>query len=138
MTDTTRFSISLDPGLADRLDTLAKAKGYTNRSEFVRDLVRDALVEEEWQKNEVAVGTITLVYDHTQRLLSDRLTGLQHEHHHLILATTHVHLDHDMCAEAILVKGRAARIRELGDLLRKQAGVLHGSLSMSTTGKEIR
>jgi CopG family transcriptional regulator, nickel-responsive regulator len=138
MADLTRFSISIDQELAARLDELTKQKGYTNRSEFVRDLVRDALVDEEWERNEMALGTITLVYDHNRRQLSDRLTGLQHEHHHLILATTHVHLDHDLCAEAILVKGRAGKIRELANLLRKQAGVLHGGLTMSSTGTRIR
>ena len=138
MPELTRFSISIDQELAARLDKLTEQRGYSNRSEFVRDLVRDALVEEEWERNEVALGTITLVYDHSRRQLSDKLTGLQHEHHHLILATTHVHLDHDLCAEAILVKGRAGKIRELSDLLRKQGGVLHGGLTMSSTGKEIR
>ncbi len=138
MAEITRFSISIEQELAARLDRLTREKGYTNRSEFVRDLVRDALVEEEWERNEVALGTITLVYEHNRRQLSDKLTGLQHDHHHLILATTHVHLDHDLCAEAIIVKGRAAKIRELSDLLRKQGGVLHGGLTMSSIGKEIR
>lgn len=138
MAELTRFSISIDQELAARLDKLGGEKGYTNRSEFVRDLVRDALVEAEWERNEVALGTITLVYDHNRRQLSDKLTDLQHEHHHIILATTHVHLDHDLCAEAIIVRGRASKIRELADLLRKQGGVLHGGLTMSSIGKQIR
>ncbi len=138
MPELTRFSISIDQELAARLDKLTGEKGYTNRSEFVRDLVRNALVEEEWERNEVALGTITLVYEHTRPQLSDRLVGLQHDYHRLILATTHVHLDHDLCAEVIIVKGRAAKIHALADLLRKQGGVLHGGLTMSSIGKQIR
>jgi CopG family nickel-responsive transcriptional regulator len=83
------------------------------------------------------VGTITLVYDHHKRQLSEQLTRLQHRHHHLVLAATHVHLDHDLCVESILVKGPADDVRTMADLLRKQKGVLHAALSMSSTGHDL-
>jgi len=114
-----------------------KAGGYVNRSEFVRDMIRDRLVQREWEKNQQAVGTVTLVYNHHTRQLSRKLTGLQHRHHGIILATTHVHLDSDICVEMILAKGKASHIREIADLLRQQKGVLHAALSMSSTGRRL-
>jgi CopG family nickel-responsive transcriptional regulator len=101
-------------------------------------LIRDRLVQEEWAKDREGVGTITLVYDHRTRELSRKLTGLQHRHHEAILATTHVHLDDDMCVEMVLAKGKASHIREIADLLRQQKGVLHAVLSMSSAGRGLK
>lgn len=137
MTDLSRFSISIEKGLLERLETLVKKRGYANRSEFVRDLLRERLVEEEWKSNEEVVGTITLVYDHETRELSKKLTRLQHHHHDLVLASTHVHLDEHMCAEMVLTKGRAGEISDMADMLRQQKGVLHAALSISTTGRKL-
>ena len=137
MTDLSRFSISIEKGLLERLETLVKKRRYANRSEFVRDLLRERLVEQEWKGNEEVVGTITLVYDHETRELSKRLTRLQHHHHDLVLASTHVHLDEQMCAEMVLTKGPASEIEEMANLLRQQKGVLHASLSLSSTGKKL-
>ena len=137
MTDLSRFSISIEKGLLERLETLVKKRRYANRSEFVRDLLRERLVEQEWKGNEEVVGTITLVYDHETRELSKKLTRLQHHHHDLVLASTHVHLDEQMCAEMVLTKGPASEIEEMANLLRQQKGVLHASLSLSSTGKEL-
>lgn len=130
-----RLSFSIERPLLKRLERLMRDGGYGNRSEFIRDLIRDRLVEKEWERNEEAVGTITLVYDHHTRGLSDRLTDLQHHHHEVILATTHIHLDGARCAEVTVVKGRARAIQDLADLLRRQKGVLHATLSVSSTGK---
>ncbi len=137
MTDLSRFSISIEPSLLERLESLVRKHKYANRSEFVRDLLRERLVEEEWQGNEEVVGTITLVYDHETRELSKKLTRLQHHHHDLVLASTHVHLDKHMCAEMVLTKGPATEIQEMATMLRQQKGVLHASLSLSSTGKEL-
>jgi CopG family nickel-responsive transcriptional regulator len=100
-------------------------------------MLRERLVEEEWKGDEEVVGTITLVYDHETRELSKKLTRLQHHHHNVVLASTHVHLDEHMCAEMILTKGPASEIEEMASLLRQQKGVLHASLSLSSTGKEL-
>jgi CopG family transcriptional regulator, nickel-responsive regulator len=137
MSDLVRLSISIEKPLHDRLEDLVRRLRYENRSEFIRDLVRSRLVEEEWEGNLEAVATITLVYNHHARRLSDKLTDLQHDHFRSILAVTHVHLDEDRCAEAILVRGKANAIRELAGRLQQQKGVLHAAVSMSTTGKQL-
>jgi CopG family nickel-responsive transcriptional regulator len=138
MSDLVRASFSLDKHLRDQFERFADERGYQNRSEFLRDLLREHLVQEEWEKDQEALGTITLVYDHHQRQLSAKLIDVQHDHHDIVLATTHVHLSHDLCAEAIMLRGKASQIRTMADLLRKQKGVLHATLSMSSTGKALR
>ena len=137
MTDLVRMSFSIEKSLSDKLEKLLRTTGYTNRSEFIRDMLRERLVEQEWEKNSEVVGTITLVYDHHIRGLTEKLTDLQHHHHDTILATTHVHLDEHTCAETVLVKGRAKEVRQIADGLRGQKGVLHASLSTSSTGKRL-
>jgi CopG family nickel-responsive transcriptional regulator len=137
MADLERLSFSLERSLLERLEKLQRESRYTNRSEFLRDLIRSRLVERAWERDQEAVGTITLVYDHHVRQLNAKLTNLQHDHHDVILATTHVHLAHDRCVEVILVRGRASRIRTIADGLRRHKGVLHADLSMSSTGKDL-
>ena len=137
MSELVRFSVSIEKSLYRLMQKLLEKSGYANRSEFIRDLVREHLVEEQWKSNEEAIGTITLIFDHHKRELSNRLLDLQHDHHRNILATTHVHLDHDMCVETVLVKGRAQKVQELANLLRKEKGVLHASLSIGSTGKQL-
>lgn len=137
MADVVRISISLDERLLERLEALVQASGYTNRSEYVRDLVRKQLVEREWDENRDVVGTITLVFDHETRELAHKLTHVQHHHHNAILATTHVHLDTRLCVETILVRGPAGEIQALADHLGQQKGVLHASLSVSSTGRDL-
>ena len=137
MTTLQRFSMAIEKPLLERLEAMVRKSRYANRSEFIRDMLRERLVEEEWKGNEEVVGTITLVYDHETRELSKKLTRLQHHHHDLVLASTHVHLDEHMCAEMVLTKGKAHEIEEMANLLRQQRGVLHASLSLSSTGKEL-
>ena len=132
-----RFSMAIEKPLLERVETLVAKSQYTNRSEFIRDMLRERLVEEEWQGDEEVVGTITLVYDHETRELSKTLTRVQHHHHDVVLASTHVHLDKHMCAEMILTKGRASEIKQMANRLRQQKGVLHTSLSLSSTGKDL-
>ncbi len=137
MPDLVRQSFSIEPDLYREFRRLVCGRGYANQSEFLRDLIRGALVAEEWTSGTEVLGTITIVYDHTRRELSQKLTRHQHEHHHAVLAATHVHLDHDLCAEAILMRGPAAELRALADRLRQQKGVLHAALALSTTGRRV-
>ncbi len=137
MAEVERVSLSLDKQLLDELEKMVKRSRYTNRSEFVRDMIRQQMVEREWEQDREALGTVTMIYDHHQRGLSEKLTGLQHDHHKEILVTTHIHLDKHLCAEVVVIRGRASRIRHIADELRKQRGVLHASLAISSTGKEL-
>jgi len=139
MPELVRLSISLEAPLYEQLERLVESSGYTNRSEFVRDMIRNTLVEQTWSDaHQEVVGTITMVYDHHQRRLADRLVDIQHEHHDQILATTHVHLSHDLCAEMIMVRGLPERVRQIADALRQQRGVLHAALALSSTGDPLR
>ncbi len=137
MSDLERLSISIEKPLYGRLEKLVKDSHYVNRSEYIRDLIRNKIVEQEWERDEEALGTVTLLYDHHTRGLSDRLTHLQHDHHSNILATTHVHLTHDLCAEMIMIKGKARLIRAMADAISREKGVLHASLSLSSIGKKL-
>src|SRR5512145_1635982 len=121
-----RFSVSIESELLDRFLRLAKKHKWTNRSEALRHLIRDALVQEEWSGDDEIVGTITLVYDHHKRDLVDRLTDVQHDHHDHVLATTHIHLDHHNCLEMIAVKGSATKVQGIADALLNTRGVKHG------------
>lgn len=138
MSELVRASFSIEAPLMKQLEDLVEAAGYANRSEFIRDMIRGRLVEETWERNEEAVGTITMLFDHHQRGLSDRLTELQHHHHNEVMVTTHVHLDRDLCVEVIMVRGRADEIKTLCDTLRRQRGVLHANLSICSTGQELK
>ena len=130
-----RLTFSIEEPLYQRLAHLLREGRYTNRSEFVRDMIRDQLVARQWRKDEEALGTVTLVYNHQLRRIGEKLTELQHHHHKEILAATHVHLDRELCAEVVIIRGRAGEIRHIADALRRQKGVLHAALSMSTTGR---
>ncbi|HPD30579.1 MAG TPA: nickel-responsive transcriptional regulator NikR [Phycisphaerae bacterium] len=134
MSELIRLSLSIEKPLYDRLEKLVKQSGYTNRSEYVRDMIRERLVETEWDKDREVLGTITLIYNHHRRQLSEKLIHLQHHHHTAVKVTTHVHLSRELCAEVIVVQARASRVRELADLMRQQKGVLHADLTMSSTG----
>ncbi len=137
MPELVRLSVSIEAPLARELDRLVRTAGYENRSEYVRDLVRKELVTEEWTGVSEVLGTITLLYDHHQHGLTDRLNALQHDHHANVLSSTHVHLDHHICAEMIMLRGKPEMLRAMSDGMRKLKGVLHATLSISTTGKAL-
>jgi CopG family nickel-responsive transcriptional regulator len=133
-----RFSATLDAGLLERFDGLLDRHGYENRSEAVRDLIRKALVAEEWQSGKAPVmGVITLVYDHHQRNLLNRMTQIQHDCQASIISTTHVHMDHHNCLEIVIVKGKPSEVRALADRLTTLKGVKSGNLSAATTGRRL-
>jgi CopG family transcriptional regulator, nickel-responsive regulator len=132
-----RLSFSLDEGLHGQLERLANESGYTNRSEFVRDLVRNALVREEWKQNEECLATLTIVYDHHGYNLAARLIDLQHAHEDAVLANLHLHLSHERCAEVIVLRGKADDLKAFVDSVRRQKGVLHAALSTSSLGDAL-
>ena len=139
MAELTRFGISIDERLLERFDAMIGEKGYGNRSEAIRDLIRAALVEEDWERddNKEMVGTVTLVYNHHTRDLADKLTEQQHSHHDAIVSALHVHLDAHHCLEVVVVRGRAADVRRLAAELIGTKGVKHGKLVTSTSGKDL-
>ncbi|HOC71590.1 MAG TPA: nickel-responsive transcriptional regulator NikR [Candidatus Hydrogenedentes bacterium] len=137
MSDLVRMSITMEKELHDRLEEVLKTGPAVSRSEFIRDLVRERLARDAWKNNEEAVGTITVVYDHEVRELTQKLTHLQHHYHDAILATTHVHLTEELCAEMIMVRGRASEIEALAEGMRAHKGVLHAAVSIGSTGKRL-
>lgn len=138
MGEVVRFGISADSRLLERFDALIADKGYVNRSEAVRDLIRNALVEHQWEVGEEeAVGTVTLVYDHHTSDLADRLTEHQHTHHEEIVSTLHIHLDAHNCLEVVVLRGKAREIGHLASVLIGTKGVKHGQFVASTTGEDV-
>ncbi len=132
-----RFAISIDRKLIDRFDRSLNEKGYTNRSEAVRDLIRDSLVEGEWESDKEVVGTITLVYNHHTRELPDTLNDIQHDSYNSIISNLHVHLDQHNCLEVMVVRGKSSVVKKIADRLIGTKGVVHGKLTMATTGKNL-
>lgn len=127
-----RISVSLDEELVAQFETFLQARGYRNRSEAIRDLIREKL---EQQRIETAadghcIGTLSYVFNHHERELARRLTTAHHHHHHVAVSTLHVHLDHDNCLEAVVVNGPTSQVREFADGIISQPGVRHGSLSL--------
>jgi len=137
MSDIIRFGVSLEKELLEKFDKLIKEKKYSNRSEAIRDSIRENLVKREWIGGKEVAGAITLVFDHHKRELMNTLTDIQHDFHTLIISSQHVHLDHDNCLEIIVVRGKPRDARELADKLRATKGVKYGALSIATTGKEL-
>ncbi len=132
-----RFSVSLEENLLAIFDSYIAERQYNNRSEAVRDLIRKAFVQKEWQAGKEVMGVVSLVYDHHQNKLQEKVTEVQHDYHDHIVSTTHVHMDHDNCLEVIIVKGKASEVRDLADRLISLKGVRDGNLAMSSTGKEL-
>jgi CopG family nickel-responsive transcriptional regulator len=138
MGKTIRFGVSLDSDLLEKFDQHCEERSYQTRSEAIRDLIRNTLVQREWEQAEGDLaGTLTLVYDHHKSGLSQKLTEIQHDSHEVIQSSLHVHLDHFNCLEVIILKGDAEVIKELGQKLISTKGVKHGNLALTTTGKDL-
>ena len=138
MAGITRFGVSLDKRLLAKFDRLNARKGYANRSEAIRDLIREGLVREQWELGDTeAVGTLTLVYDHETRELEERLTELQHAHFQAIVSTLHVHLDAHHCLEVLILRGKAALLKSIADRLIGTRGVKHGTFSATAEGDAL-
>jgi CopG family nickel-responsive transcriptional regulator len=127
-----RFTISLDDELAQQFDELIAARGYVNRSEAVRDILRGYLERQRQSSNDSrhCIANLSYLYNHHERELAERLTALQHDHHDLTIASTHAHLDHDNCIESVILRGPTAAVRRFADALMAERGVRHGSLNL--------
>jgi len=135
MSDIIRFGISLEKALLANFDNLIRRRKYTNRSEAIRDLIRQELLKKELEEDREVAGAITFIYDHHQRDLLNKIIDVQHDHQDIIQSSQHIHLDHHNCLEIVAVKGNYGKVKKLADTLKALKGVKHGSLSMSGTGK---
>src|SRR5580692_4474815 len=138
MSPLSRTGVSLDEDLLREFDRLITKRGYQNRSEAIRDLIREALLTESIDSNKPVVGTLTLVYDHHVPNLSQKLTETQHVAGAMVLAATHVHLDHHYCLEVIIMKGRRKNIQAVADSMLALRGVELGKLVLTNSGKNLR
>ncbi|MDP2928129.1 MAG: nickel-responsive transcriptional regulator NikR [Candidatus Omnitrophota bacterium] len=132
-----RFGVSIEKDLLEKFDRFIKDKEYTNRSEAFRDLIRQELIQKQWQTDQEISGAITLIYDHHKRELVNKLMDIQHDFGGIIISSQHIHLDHDHCLEIVAIKGSPKQAQKLADSLKSVKGVKHGTLSMSATGKGI-
>jgi CopG family nickel-responsive transcriptional regulator len=138
MSNSIRFGVSMDTKLLRDFDELISAMGYTNRSEAIRDLIRERLVRKEWElSDQETVGSITIVYSHDVRELTETLTALQHRFHRHIISTMHIHLDKHNCLEILVVRGKGSEIKKIAERLLSTKGVKHGKLTATTTGKKV-
>ena len=135
-----RIGISLEEDLLAQFDKLIAEKGYVNRSEAVRDLIRDSLVQREWASRgrEEKVAVVTLVYDHDSASLAQKLAHIQHENHRAVVSALHVHLDPHNCLEVLVLRGRARDVLAMGDGLVSTKGVKFGKVVPATTGEGLR
>ena len=132
-----RFGVSLPEHLITKFDKHIRKKEYPNRSEAIRDLIRKTLIEEEIAGDQIVIGVLHLLFNHHKRDLADKLTDIQHNHHDVIISSTHIHLDHDNCLEVIMLKGKASIIRNLSDRMIATKGVKHGQLYLTSQGSEL-
>ena len=137
MTELKRFSVSLNKNLLEKFDRHIKQNNYPTRSKAISDLICRELVKDEWIKGEMVAGAVILVYDHHRRDIVNKLTGIQHDYHEIIISSQHVHLDRHNCFEIVIVKGKPKKIQNLANKLKSAKGVKFASLTPATTGKEI-
>jgi CopG family nickel-responsive transcriptional regulator len=133
----TRTGVSIEEDLLAQFDRVIARRGYRNRSEAIRDLIRESLVSEAIDKNKQVVATLSMIYDHHRPNLSDKLNEIQHHSHGNVMAATHVHLDEDNCLEVVIMKGRSGEVKHLADHMLAMRGVKHGRLVLTTTGKDV-
>ena len=136
-----RIGVSLEAELLAQFDRLIDQKGYVNRSEAIRDLIRDALVQRQWsesQGSEERVAVVTLVYDHDSSSLAQKLAHIQHENHKAVISALHVHMDEHNCLEVLVLRGRARDVVRMGEGLVSTKGVKYGRVVPATTGQDLR
>ena len=136
MSELVRFGVSLEKTLLNRFDDLIRKRKYTNRSEALRDMIRQELVKKAWETGGEVAGAITYIYDHHKRELLNKITDIQHDHQKVIISTQHIHLDHNHCLEILASRGRVKDVLRLADSLKAIKGVRHCTLSMTGTGEE--
>lgn len=132
-----RFGVSIEPKLLEQFDKLIAQKGYSNRSEAIRDLIRDSLVQKEFLSDLPVVGTVTIIYNHEIHDLTHKITHFQHDYADLIISTLHVHLPEDNCMEVIALKGSGSRMKQFADALIGMKGVKHGKLTVTSIGTQL-
>jgi CopG family nickel-responsive transcriptional regulator len=133
-----RFGVSMDGELLNGFDKLIEKEGYVNRSEAIRDLIRERLVEEEWREEDEVCGSILLVYDHHKHHLAEKITEMQHDFYKLVISTQHIHMDHDNCMEVISIRGKAKQIRDFFNKLRATTGIKKCDIIKATFGEKIK
>ena len=138
MQNIVRFGVSIDDKLLSRFDSVIENKGYVNRSEAIRDLIRNTLVNEEISNPDTEViGTLTLIYSHAEHEVSDRLNEIQHGYFRNVISSTHVHLDEHNCLEVLILRGRGQEVQYISDNLQSVKNVRHGRLTVTSTGKNL-
>jgi len=131
MSELTRTTLAIEKDLLEKFDAWLSSRGYNNRSEAMRDMIRAALTEQEWSAPDAqVVAALSIIYDHAAHTLAQQLTHLQHEDHHAILCSQHVHLDNHQCLEVILMAGTAAQLRRMADAIVTTRGVRAGKLTL--------
>jgi CopG family transcriptional regulator, nickel-responsive regulator len=136
MSELCRIGVAIPQDLLQQFDKLIEQRGYATRSEAFRDMIRDDLIQQTVTvPNQEVVGTLTLVYDHHVRQLSDKLNEMQHDHYHQVVSTLHVHLDHSNCLEVLILRGRSADVQHIADKLIAAKGIHHGKLTLTATRK---
>ena len=134
MSDLTRTTLAIERQLLEKFDGWMSHRGYTNRSEAMRDLIRQSLIEQEWSDPQASVvASLSIIYDHEQHTLAQQLTQLQHADHHAILCSQHVHIDHSRCLEVILMRGSAGQLRRISDAILTTRGVMAGELTLMSS-----
>ena len=136
MSELVRFGVSLEEGLLKRFDDLIHRRKYTNRSEALRDMIRQELLKQEWEEGGEVAGAITFIYDHHTRELLSKITDIQHASQEVIISTSHIHLNHNYCLEIVAVRGVVKKVLKLSDSLRAIKGVRHCALSMTGSAEE--
>lgn len=138
MAKITRIGVSIEEKLLKKFDKLIEGT-YNNRSEAIRDLIRNKIVEEEWQHSEEKViGTLTLLYNHHQRGLNKKMLDIQHDYHHIFKSNLHLHLSHDFCLEVMIIEGKPLKVHQAAETLIGLKGVKHGKLTISSRGESFK
>jgi CopG family nickel-responsive transcriptional regulator len=137
MSELARIGVAIESDLLEEFDRLIERRGYSSRSEAFRDMIRGELNQMQVSSDDQhVVGTLTIIYDHNVRQLAEKLTGMQHEHHHEIVSTLHVHLDHDQCLEVLVLRGQAVDVQRIADRLIATKGVMQGRLTLAVAAPE--
>lgn len=139
MSDLIRFGVSIENDLLESFDKMTAGRGYATRSEALRDLMRDALVQSrlEAKPDTEVLGSLTLIYDHHSSDLAEQMAERQHNHHDLVISVLHVHVNHDDCMEVIALRGTAHEITKLADALLSLKGVKHGKLFITLPSRAV-
>lgn len=138
MSEIIRFGVSMNKELLSRFDKIIEGEGYGNRSEAIRDLIRERLIEEEWREKDDVCGGILLVYDHHKSGLTEKITEIQHHFYKLVISTQHIHMDHDNCMEIVSIRGKAGEIQKFFNNLRATTGIKQCDIIRATVGDKIK